>query len=401
MKLTPLTLLLLTALVPFVVRAEPSLRDIIDASVARDPDQSLAGAIRAEGRALQRQSSSLFAADPALTLRHETDAIDTNAGYRYWEGGLAMPVWLPGQRANRRLVATATEEEAAAQEWMLRWRVAGTVREWLWSLRIAEAEWQLAQQAVASARSLQTDVEHRLQAGELARTDLILAQKETLARELELTAANSHHQSLLQRYQMLTGQTELPCLEEESRAADRDIGSGHPVLAAAEVAIARARAERNQIRDEKRANPVVSIGAISERAQQGFSTDQSLALEINLPLGMASQAAPRTAAAERALTESTNTLLRLQRELEQALIQANSERARADQSLRLAQEQQRLAAEGLRLNQRAFELGEGDLFTLLQARAQALAAAREVELQRLAHGRAIARYNQALGVIPE
>jgi outer membrane protein TolC len=55
----------------------------------------------------------------------------------------------------------------------------------------------------------------------------------------------------------------------------------------------------------------------------------------------------------------------------------------------------------LRLTRRGFELGESDLFTLLQARAQALAAERDLRLRRLELGRATARFNQALGVIPE
>lgn len=401
MKLQYRIFLLLAALVPVGVMATPTLREIVDAGVARDPDQSLAGAIDAEHRALQRQADSPFAGDPALTLRHETDSIDTDRGYRYWEGGLAVPLWLPGQRTDRRAVAAATGDEAEAQAWLHRWRVAGEVRERIWSLRIAAAEARLAEQALASARTLQKDVERRLRAGELARTDLILAQKETLARELELAAADATYQSQLQRYRSLTGLPELPPLEEEPPAPEAGIDTGHPALTAAAATTARARAERDRVRNEKRANPVLNIGAIRERAQQGFDAEQSLVLEVSLPLGLGSQAAPRTAAAERSLTEASNALLRMQRELEWKLIEANTERSRTERGLRLADEQQQLAAEGLRLRRRAFELGEGDLFSLLQARAQALAAERERELQQLMHGRAVARYNQALGVLPQ
>jgi outer membrane protein TolC len=91
----------------------------------------------------------------------------------------------------------------------------------------------------------------------------------------------------------------------------------------------------------------------------------------------------------------------VKRELDDSLRKSRVERATAERSLQLAQRREALAAEGLRLTQRAFELGESDLFTLLQARAQALASQRELRLRRLELERATARYNQAMGVIPE
>ncbi len=91
----------------------------------------------------------------------------------------------------------------------------------------------------------------------------------------------------------------------------------------------------------------------------------------------------------------------MRRELEVAFIHAAAQKQRALKELRLAEQQQQLAAEGLRLTQRAFELGESDLFTLLRARAQALESERTLRIRRLDVGRAIAAYNQALGVIPE
>jgi outer membrane protein TolC len=298
-------------------------------------------------------------------------------------------------------VATATAEEAASQAWLHRWQVAGVVRELVWSLRIAEAEQRLAQQALASARALQDDVERRLRAGELAHADLILAQKETLARELERTQAESRYQALRARYRAMTGLGELPPLAEETPAPAAGIDSGHPALAAATAATDRARAERDRVRNEKRDNPLLTVGAIQQRAEQRFDYEQSLVLELSMPLGLASQAEPRTAVAERDLTEASNALMRLRRELERDLIEASAERSRTEQTVRLADTRQQLAAEGLRLSRRAFELGEGDLFSLLQTRSQAIAAERERELQQLEHGRAVARYNQALGVLPQ
>ena len=79
-----------------------------------------------------------------------------------------MPLWLPGQRDKRLRVANATEQEAEATVRLQHWRLAGEVRELLWSVAIAEARMDLAEQALASAETIEKDVRHRVDAGELA-----------------------------------------------------------------------------------------------------------------------------------------------------------------------------------------------------------------------------------------
>jgi cobalt-zinc-cadmium efflux system outer membrane protein len=326
--------------------ATPSLSAVIQAGYERYPQRPLSEAVRSEGEAVRRQASSLLAGDPAVMLRHENDSYTDDNGFRQWEGGLEMPLWLPGQREQRRQVATATDGEAEGIQRLQHWRVAGEVRELLWSLRIAAASLALSEQGLSSAEVLENDVAKRFRAGELARTDLILAQKEVLTRKAERVSAASHYDSLLQQYQAWTGLSELP--------AD-----------------------------------------IQERAVEAPG------IADNHPLGTRTQSAVRTAQAERNVTDAAIELAQVRRDLENDLIRARADQHKTSQELALAEQQYALAGEGLRLTRRAFELGESDLFTLLQARAQALAAERDLRLRRLELGRATARFNQALGVIPE
>jgi outer membrane protein TolC len=155
------------------------------------------------------------------------------------------------------------------------------------------------------------------------------------------------------------------------------------------------------VRAEKRANPVLTVGGKSERPEAGQDYAQALIVEVNVPFGTRGQAAVNRAAAERSYAEAGAALARTAQELEHQLHTTRAEHALAAQSLELAERQQALSAQGLQLARRAFELGESDLFMLLQARAQALAAERDLQLRRLEQGRAAARLNQALGVIPE
>ena len=123
--------------------AEPetlTLPTVVEAGFARYPELPLIEAIRGQSQAIQSQASSLLADDPALIVRHESDAANNDAGYRQWEGGVAMPLWLPGQRGRRYKVAEATAREADATGRLQKWQVAGAIREVLWSLQIAETE---------------------------------------------------------------------------------------------------------------------------------------------------------------------------------------------------------------------------------------------------------------------
>lgn len=400
----PVLFILMLSTVAPALRAEPippTLPAVIQAGVARAPDMPISEAIRGQGRAIRDQASSLFADDPALMLRHETDAANSDTGYRQWEGGLAMPMWLPGQRDRRYKVADATERQADAFGRLYAWQVAGTLRELLWSIRIAEAELELARNALHSAQALEANVARRVQAGELARTDLILARKETLARDIELASAQSARDMQLQHYQHLTGLSVLPVDIAEIAMTGSEIPEDHPALRSVQETLARAGAERERIRGERRANPVLTVGGKADRPATGLGYDNALFVELNLPLGSKRQAGVRNADAERSYAEALAALNRTQMELEHELHTAFADQALATHAAQLAERQNTLAAESLQLMQRAFELGESDLFTLLQTRSQALTAERDFKVRRLEQGRAAARINQALGAIPE
>lgn len=379
----------------------PSLQAVIQAALQRFPELALPDAVRRQSKAIRQQASALIANDPSLTVRHENDKLTDSFGFRDWEGSVQFPLWLPGQRKRRLDVADATEQEAAALIPFYRWRVSGEVRELLWSIRIARAEVVLAQIALDSARALETDIDRRVQAGELAVTDQILARKETLAREITLNTATAKHSALRHEYQMLTGLSELPENIIEPELRNTDLADEHPALIVAGYRTERARSVRDQSRHEKRASPVLSVGARNERAESGQPFDTIMTLELSLPLGLKGQSAPAIAEAERQLTEQQVDYASVQRDIEKQLVLAANEKQRTVQALKLTRQQQHLAAEGLRLIHRAFELGESDLFTLLQARTQALAAERDLQISQLERGRAVARYNQALGVILE
>ena len=82
--------------------SQVTLHDTVQQAVERYPRTRLLEARSAQVEALRRQTESVVAGAPALLLRHQTDRIGSSDGLREWEGGIQLPLWLPGQRQARR-----------------------------------------------------------------------------------------------------------------------------------------------------------------------------------------------------------------------------------------------------------------------------------------------------------
>jgi outer membrane protein TolC len=342
-------------------------------------------------------------------VKYLSDELTEAGGANEWEAMVDLPLWLPGQRGARREVAGALDTEAGALERLLRWEMAGRVRQAAWDTAFAEGRLRQAELALEASRALEATVAKRTNAGELARVDLLMARQETLAREVDLQSAQVEARRTHDAYRHLTGADSLPEPLTESPPATAYATQGaapvlppnHPLLADSDGALARARADRKQVGLDRRGHPTLSLGGKRTQELRGEDALDSLQIEVSLPFGLASQSAPALASAERAYTERLTELHRIRLEAEQALATADIERLGAAEALAVAERRHALAQDATRLMRRAFELGETDLAELLRAEERAREASMDLELRRLEQGRALARLNQALGVIPE
>ena len=227
----------------------------------------------------------------------------------------------------------------------------------------------------------------------------MLARQETLSREARLQEAAAEIETAAIAWQAYTGLPRLPDRLEEQPA--QTIPSPHPRLQSAASQLAKSQAQRQRQRIERRANPILSLAANHERGDSRSDYDDSLELTLTIPLGSATQAAPRLAEAEADLSEAEAAQVLTRYELEQEHAQARQALQQSAAAITLAEERKALASRGEHLAKRAFELGESDLVQLLRARNLAADAALELERKRLEHQRAIARHNQILGVMPK
>lgn len=392
------TLLILGLLLTQPVYAT-SLRTVLDQAWENSPQAQTLEARRAESDAQTVAANSLLPGAPAVILGHRGDQLNSNAGKREWEAGIAMPIWLPGQRDARQRQAQAGKDGLEANIRALRLKLAGELREAIWQVRQAEAQTRLDEERALTAKKLAEDVAKRVLAGELAKTDLNLAQNEWRTAQAAVLHSRNRQRQAQQAYATLTGMTALPDDVPEVAQA-KPLPDDHPVLEEARQAIEVAQAQVRVATNSRRDSPEVELSTRRERGNLNDPYASTVAIYLRLPLSTDARNLPRSSAAQTALTGAHSEYARVRLTLEYHGQQAEQALQAADQVLDLARQQRAAARENLDLIQKSFNLGESDLFTLLRARAASFEAEQSYNQQEIAQALARARLNQAQGVLP-
>lgn len=392
------TLLILGLLLTQPVYAA-SLRTALDQAWEKSPQAQTLEARRAESDAQTVAANSLLPGAPAVILGHRGDQLNSNAGRREWEAGIAMPIWLPGQRDARQRQAQAGKDSLEAGISALRLKLAGELRETIWQVRQAQAQTQLDEERALTAKKLAEDVARRVRAGELAKTDLNLAQNEWRTAQAAILHSRNRLFQAQQAYATLTGTTALPDDISES-AQPKSLPDDHPLLEEARQAIEAAQAQVRVASNSRRDNPEIELSTRRERGNLNDPYASTVAISLRLPLSTEARNLPLISAAQTALTGAHSEYTRVRFTLEYQRLQAEQALQAADQLLDLARQQRAAARENLDLIQKSFNLGESDLFTLLRARAAAFEAEQANNQQEIAQALAHARLNQAQGVLP-
>lgn len=375
-----------------------NLAEALDQVWQRALTARVAEARQTEIVASRAVADSLLAAPPALSISQRDDRFNRNRGLREHELELALPLWLPGQREARRILAEREGSDSEAALAAARLALAGELRSAVWALTSAQAESEIVRRRLALAEQLAADVARREAAGDLARTDLLLAREEMLAAKAALAESNSRERQAFERYRLLTGSETLPTrIDEEIAPAAAE---SHPRRRLAEAAAERARAEMQFARENRRDSPELTIGWQQTREDSAAKDQHSLRFRIRIPFASEARNAPRIAAAN-------SSIIRAEAEYRQVMAEVDGERREAasrldDTQLALQASDLRatLAAERLHHLERAFALGELSLSDLVRVRGAANEARLEATRARLAHAAARARFNQAQGILP-
>lgn len=360
---------------------------------------------QAEGRvneadAGRAQASSLFAGSPSLSLATRNDQLARDHGVEEHDVSVAAPIWLPGQRSARGTLVETEVSEAQARVQVARLVLAGEIRERIWDLAEAESELEHAQIHAEAAQKLEADVMRRVNAGDLARTEGLLAKQERLIAMAAVQTARSKRAEAASKLKALTGYGELPSRYEETIHNAPPPLEAHPRVLAARLGSDRAAKRIRYVSSTRRDAPEVAISYRWERGVSDSAYDQTVGVGIRIPLATTARNAPLDAAAQ---TEAATAAAEERAALDgvQAdIVAAQTTLESAEQNLLLAEERNATASERAALLKKAFDIGEFGLADWLRAQSAARAAEVALERARTERGLARARLNQARGILP-
>ncbi len=379
-----------------------TLRAALDAAWQRAVAARETEGQRRRAEADRAVASSLWAAPPSLALSHRDDRLQSNAGRRETEIGVAVPLWLPDQRSARAGTSEAAAAQAQAAEQVARLRLAGEVREAAWQVAALRAELAQSDGQAQSLKQLADDVERRVRAGDLARADALAAQAEQLAAAALKADMQQRLQAARSRWTLLTGLTAAPDptadLATELPANSPTTAHPEQQLASQSTELARQRVEL--MRRSRRDAPELTVGVRQDTPGRAEAPQGSVVVGLRLPFGTDDRNRPLEAAALAELDVAQTHEQRLRERLDNEIVTARDALRSAQAQLDAETARARLLRERATLIDKSFRAGETPLPDLLRALAAASQADSAAARQTTALGLTRARLQQALGLFP-
>ncbi len=389
------------------VAAPTTLQQAFNTAWMRQPEAQSLDTRREAADARRRTADTWTAEPPTLELSGKTDQVMKNDGAREYVAGVALPLWLPGERSRLGSLAEAESKAVTSRATAAQLRTAAAVRDAWWFWQRAKSEQALARERLNNAQRLASDVARRVKAGDLAKSDLHQAEGAAATAEVAQAEANAALGASVQQLRAITGT--LPAdsavdSPETVPAVPADfttLDANHPAVAELfdRAEMARRAADLASVRT--RNNPELVLATTRERGSFGDAYQQTVTLGVRIPFGSDSRTRAKVGLA-RAEAIEIEGQLRLERErlaadLEAAKVRLESARIQ----LTAAEKRARLARESRGFFDKSFRLGESDLPTRLRIELEAAEAERQVGRARIDSAAAISALRQAMGLLPE
>ncbi len=384
---------------PIEVSPDLTLTKLVDLTLQKYPDQTLQKALIEEAEALKQRGSSWLGAAPSFSFLYIDDLPGDNTGLREIEGEFKLPLWSWGQRDAGLLLAEQAGVAADRQQAALRLEVAGMVRRTLWDLALKNIRYQQSKTILDISGKLLEKIKRRVELGDLPRFDLLLAQSDHLEKRSLLIQAEAEMIHARERYFSLTQDNKLPVNYKEKQSR-LDSVDKHPALLMMNALIEREKANLEWVKSEGSGQPVITLGAKSERGSRADEDIESMMLGFSIPFGGDDHLAPDIAAANLELTKIIARRGHLHRKLEHELHEAQHELEINRAELEMATKLKQIADKHLKMAQASFAAGEMNLLDLLKIQARAHTAIRHAKEHEVMLQHNIARYNQVVGVQP-
>ncbi len=386
-------------------------------NMSADPDLSLADALLAATQRLrlrdwseQRQS----VADAQLDLGNAwlADAPSLGGSWRdyNWNNNsdlyeaevyLLMPLWRLGERKATRALAANDARLVPMQRLARQLQSAAEVRSAYWRVLDSQTRYQLLQQVLETSERYAEQVQVRLDAGDVARTEYLQSQQQVLDFRGQLLDAKSQVIDSARRWRFVTGLNTIPATGREQLAVIEVIDEQHPMLQLALAEVELTRSELDISRKSGSLRPSVALNLKRENIDDRVPPLDSVGIGINIPLGRGKGHWVDVSRTEQRLLEAEVQLQTLHRQLQEDLHeirhQAHVNQANLADSAALLE----IAEQVYQSQQLANQQGETSVIEVLRA-AQALAEVRQRHsLLILTRDALVSQQNQVLGVLPQ
>lgn len=389
------------------VAAPTTLQQAFAAAWTRQPEAQSFDTRRDAADARRRIADAWTAEPPTLELSGKSDQVIKNDGAREYVAGVALPLWLPGERSRLGSLADAESKAVASRATAAQLRTAAAVRDAWWLWQRAKSEQALARERLSNAQRLAGDVARRVRAGDLAQSDLHQAEGAAATAEVAQAEADSAMAAATQLLRSITGilpadgavglPETLPTIPADFTTLD----ASHPAVAELfdRAEVARRAADLASV--QTRNNPELVLATTRDRGAFGDAYQQTVTFGVRIPFGSESRNRAKVGLA-RAEAIEIEGQLRLERErlaadLEAIKVRVESTRAQ----LAAAEKRARLARESRGFFDKSFRLGESDLPTRLRIELETVEAERQAGRVRIDLAAAISALRQALGLLPE
>lgn len=377
---------------------QPTLHALFESAWQRAPLARTLAARRDEAAAEQELAGSWQAAAPVLGLSQRSDRWTDQRDRRESEVSLSSSFWTPGQMKRRSRLAHAISDDVDLQLALARLEIAGLVRAQLWETAAAHDVVLEKERYLQLLEELTQDVERRVGAGDLPRSDLLLARQEVLAAHSGLIKVRGAAHAANLRFATLTGMPPVHGVQPEPTPPASDAA---PIRKQAALsAERRARATLAAASAQASAAPTVALSMRRERDGITAPNNRSVGIALQIPLVGKQRNRPLEAAAATQLATASAELQLVEVQAEGDLALARSRLLDAVEALHLAEQRANTALEHTRLVEKAFSLGERALAELLRAKLQLHEAQMALRQQRITLGQSHADLNQALGILP-
>lgn len=352
-------------------------------------------------------ANNLIAGPLTLEGSYRSDRSFDNQGLRETELGIGAPIWLWNERSKNQQYREAELQAGEHRFAQLKLELAALVRQAYWNTLAAQQNADLAQARLAASQKLMNDVLRRVDAGDLARADLLQATalhaqaKAEHSRALsglaivgaEFTEVSGLPVSVLNGAEQTTTAEPLPEITPSIET--------HPAYLAlqSEAVVQSSRADLLAV--QKRENPEVGVAVVNDRAGFAAPNEKSLVLSTRIPLGASAERESLALQARADETEAQARLNRISTTLKAQVSAAQSSVEWFEQLQTNAQEQAALAQQVYALYQQSFKLGETDLPTLLRLEQQAFEAERMAKKSSIEYASKVSALRQALGLLPQ